>query len=210
MSLTYTKLLCFAAILAGTEASAPRLLRSQKCRIFRQECRPGAFILDMEKNWTHLADTELINNRLRLVIPYVIIPSFSDKPVEWWRRKSPGGTKPANAQEWIDRIRPAIQKAAEYYEPTNVFFREYYQSDIDSDRFKGKQYVIISDFYDPSSSGCTADLGPRPSAGSIEVDAERCRTDSGNGNEYHPGVIAHEFISPKKPFAKRLLYKCFF
>ena len=123
MSLTHTTLVFFAALLAGIEASAPRLSQSQKCGIFgfsdRKKCRAGSAIAVLDGNWTDLAETELINNRRRLVIPYVIRPNFRDKPDLSWKRRSMGVTKPANVEEWINRIRPAVAKAAEFYEPTN-------------------------------------------------------------------------------------------
>jgi len=201
MILTYKILVYFATTLAGIEASAPRLREDQKCGIFSQyldpselSCRSGANILKNMANWTELAETELIENRWRLVIPYVIKPKFSDKPASFWKRQSPGGAKPANAEEWIAKVRPVIKKAAAFYESTNVFFREYSQSDIESGRFDEKQYIVVSDFYDPQSSGCTADVGPNLHTGYVEVDIEGCRNEKGVGSQYHPGLIAHEFM----------------
>jgi len=201
MILTYKILVYFATTLAGIEASAPRLREDQRCGIFGRyrdpsepPCRSGANILKNIANWTELAETELIEDRWRLVIPYVIKPKFSDKPASFWKRRIPGRAKPANAEEWIAEVRPAIKKAAAFYESTNVLFREYSQSDIESGRFDEKQYIVISDFYNTQSWGCTADLGPNRESGYVEVDIERCRNEKGYGSEYHPGLIAHEFM----------------
>jgi len=201
MILTYKTLVCFATILASIEASAPRLRPDLECAIFSKyrdpndrPCRPGCQILNNMANWTELAETEMIDNRLRLVIPYVIKPKFSDKPASFWKKKSPGGAKPANAEEWIAKVRPEIKKAVDFYESTNVFFREYSESDVVSGRLAGKHYIVISDFYDLGSSGCTADLGPFPAIDHVEIDIERCRNDKVVGSQYHPGMIAHEFM----------------
>merc|ERR1712088_840200 len=43
-------------------------------------------------------------------------------------------------------------------------------------------------------SGCTSDVGPADFEDHIEVEVERCREDGGNGEEYHPGLIAHELM----------------
>ena len=199
MRLPNIRFACFAVFLAAVDASAPRLRKSQKCAMFKRECpadRSNAFLsTTMTRNWTELADIELINNRLRLVLPYVIIPNYSNESEDFWQKRSLGGSKPASAQEWIDKVRPEVEKAATFYEPTNVVFREYYQRDIDNGRFDNRQYIKISDFYDKGqSTGCSSDVGPAPFSNHIEVDIERCRTESGNGRDYHAGRIAHEFM----------------
>jgi len=172
MKLENHLLLCFSTILAYADA---------------------AYIREDMRNWTDIADTQFIDNRWRLVLPYVIKPNFSDQPASFWKSKSPGGSKPTSAEDWIRKIRPVMKKTAKFYEPTNVVFKEYFQSDIDSGRFAGKQYIVISDFYDQASAGCTSDLGPSDFSDFIEVDVERCREDDGNG-AYQPGTIASELM----------------
>jgi len=144
------------------------------------------------RNWTELAEIEFINNRWRYVVPYVIKPKFSGKSAKEWGRMSPG-PKPASDEDWISRIRPQIEEAVKFYEATNFYFREYSRTDIDDGLFDNKQYLVISDFYDTSSSGCTSAVGPADVADHIEVDVERCRKNAGDG-DYYPGMIAHEFM----------------
>jgi len=193
MGLTNIILAGVAINLAFVEASAPRLRPRQKCHMFGLNCRSGAMIKNDIKNWTDLADTEFINNRWRLVVPYVIWPRYSDVSDSDWRRMESPGPKPANEQEWISRIRPQIEEAVKLYEPTNVLFREYSKTDIDNGLFASKQYVRISDFYSKSSSGCASDVGPNDNSDHIETDIERCRENQGRG-DYHPGIIAHELM----------------
>jgi len=172
MKLKNHLLLCCSTLLAGVDA---------------------AFMNKDVGNWTDLADTQFIDNRWRLVLPYVIRPKFSDESARFWASRSPGGSKPASAKEWIERVRPEIKKAAKFFEPTNVVFKEYSQADIDSDPFARKQYIVISDFYDGASGGCSADLGPSPYENYVEVDIERCREDGGLG-KYQPGRIVSELM----------------
>ena len=204
MRLINTIFLCLAIGLAGVEASLPRLTQAQECEMFYGKTsdvrmnycrRSGAYINRlMQKNWTELAETEWIDDRRRLVLPYIIKPKYSDKPVKFWKKKSPGGDKPDSKDEWISKIRPYIEKAVKYYEPTTVFFKEYFQSDIDSGRFNNSHYIIISDFYSESSQGCASDVGPSNLYDHIEVDVENCREEGGRGKKYHPGLIAHELM----------------
>jgi len=163
--------------------------------MFGEHCsrRSGSVILNDMRNWTQLAETEFIDGRWRLVLPYVIIPNFSEAPERFWSRASSGG-KPYSEEYWIYKIRQVIERAARFFGSTNVYFREYHQSDIDSGRFKGKQYIKITDFYDKYASGCASDLGPNDREDYIVIDVENCRTDYGKGKKYHPGVIAHEFM----------------
>lgn len=152
---------------------------------------------NMGGNWTDIADTELIDNRWRLVLPYVIKPKFSDESARFWESRSPDG-KPASAEDWIKKIRPEVEKAAKFYEPTNVAFKEYFQADIDSGRFAGKQYIVISDFYN-RWSGCASDFGPSKYSDHVEIDVEMCRETDVEGaiptpGAYQPGRIAKQLM----------------
>jgi len=207
MRLADTIFLCLAFRLSGVNASVPRLSPSQKCEMFagddpanvdlrRLYCpvRSSAFLKVMLRNWTELAETEQIDGRWRLVLPYIIKPKYIDESVQFWKSRSPAGGKPATEEQWIGKIRPKIEEAVKFFEPTTVLFKEYFQSDIDSGRFENKHYIVISDFYDKHSSGCTSDVGPSEYQDYIEVDVERCREGHGLGKEYHPGLIAHELM----------------
>ena len=187
--------------------------RGQLCKFFGRlsDCRSSAQTVykHEEENWTLYGKIEEIGGRPKLVVPYVIKPEYTEQvPAKWPFYELDGGVRnrktprPESSKSWIEAITPVIDEAVKYYVDTHIHFREYTMDEIEADPELSRQYILITDWYSPISSGCTSDLGTFRHRKQLTIDVENCREDPtggpahapGNARAYSAGKIAHELM----------------
>jgi len=145
-------------------------------------------------NWTSYGEIDFIGGRPKLVLPYVIKPSYLGEGDRWpTTARSP---RPKSSESWINAIAPVVEKAVEYYQDTNIHFRRFTEEQIKANPKLSRQFIEITDYYDMGSGGCSSLVGPDPFNDHIQIDVENCREFSNgpNPSPYSAGLIAHELM----------------